>query len=200
MTERLSTRSRLILTHCIQGPVMATQTLLRCHFKSELPLCFTAGTELLLCHTAKPSFSVELLHKPRSVGITARGSARACAGVVMGNWPATGTVFKPLSPLHLRVSMCIHTSHKQSPGFPVSSTGPQRTHGAIHCGRPQGWDIQHVVWITYSTEDLCLCNSLFHWESLPVAQVPTFFHSYLIVYEFSLQPWFYTGVILPVAS
>lgn len=72
--------------------------------------------------------------------------------------------------------MCIHTSHKQSPGFPVSSTGPQRTHGAIHCGRPQGWDIQHVVWITYSLRRISVYVTPFSTESpLPVAQVPTFF-------------------------
>ena len=72
--------------------------------------------------------------------------------------------------------MCIHTSHKQSPGFPASSTCPQRTHGAIRCGRPQGWDIQHVVWISYSLRRISVYVTPFSTESpLPVSQVPTFF-------------------------
>ena len=53
---------------------------------------------------------------------------------------------------------------------------PQPTHGTILlCGRPQGWDIQHVVWITYSLGRISVYVTPFSTKSsLQMAQVLSF--------------------------
>ena len=98
----------------------------------------------------------------------------------MGNWPATGAVFNPLSPPHVRSkhvqTHCSQAECRLPIDFLLVLLAPQPTHGAILlCGRPQGWDIQHVVWITYSLRRISVYVTRFSTKSpLPVAQVPTF--------------------------
>ena len=104
-------------TLCIQGPVMATQTLLRCPFRSELPLCLTAGTELLLCLTAKLSFQCRAASQIKQCWC----NCWSWAGHVLEQSWETDQPLVPFSVHFLLpasgVSMCMHISHKQSPGF-----------------------------------------------------------------------------------
>ena len=116
MTEQLSTRSRLILTHCVHKglPKHCSDVTLGLTYLFVLQLglsCFCASQPSLLS-------SVELLHKPSSVGIT---SGVGPGHVLEQSWETDQPLVK--FSIHFLlptsgVSMCIHTSHKQSAGFP----------------------------------------------------------------------------------
>lgn len=177
---------------------MVAPTLLRCHFRPQLPLYLTAKP-LPQCGATLQSKQGWNLHPAQ---------AWASTWVVMGNQPVTGAVFySPSLPCFEKKQACMCSSWAESRLSTVLLLAPLALQPAkvphVSCVWPQGWGSHYVAQTTHSPGRISTCViALFLW-------VPSKGYSSRPSCLFYLSTWFpmdlsyrlgYTGVFLTVPT